>query len=339
MKEQWSLVKIQEISFCKGRGLHNESIAPSQKASPTMTLTVLIAGLPGSMGHEVAGACLRRGYHVAPISLSGTSTHTVQIKPEPNKPTSATNPTQDVTLLPSNTDTTEAQLRTYLDSLTGPLIVVDYTHPSAVNANAELYAKMQLPFVMGTTGGDRDKLMQDTLNAGTYAVIAANMCKQIVALQTVLENMSTQFPGAFSGYTLKVTESHQSTKADTSGTAKEMVKYFNGLTSTNYAIEDVIKLREQTVQESFGVPSEHLNGHAFHTYDLESPTVSFQFQHNVCGRRTYAEGTVDAVGFLLGRMENGGGGGGKGEEATSSSGGGGKRVFDMIDVLKSGGMR
>ena len=46
-----------------------------------MTLTVLIAGLPGSMGHEVAGACLRRGYHVAPISLSGPSTHTVQIKP------------------------------------------------------------------------------------------------------------------------------------------------------------------------------------------------------------------------------------------------------------------
>lgn len=37
----------------------------------------------------------------------------------------------------------------------GQLVVVDYTHPSAVNANAELYAKHQLNFVMGTTGGDR----------------------------------------------------------------------------------------------------------------------------------------------------------------------------------------
>ena len=60
--------------------------------------------------------------------------------------------------------------------------------------------------------------------AGVYAVIAANMCKQIVALQTVLETISSEYPGAFSGYSLKVEESHQSRKADTSGTAKEMIK-------------------------------------------------------------------------------------------------------------------
>ena len=49
-----------------------------------------------------------------------------------------------------------------------------------------------------------------------------------------------------------------------------------------------------------GVPEEHLLGHAFHTYRLTSPgrTASFEFQHNVCGRNIYAEGTVDAVGFL-----------------------------------------
>ena len=33
--------------------------------------------------------------------------------------------------------------------------MVDYTHPSAVNANAVFYARHHLPFVMGTTGGDR----------------------------------------------------------------------------------------------------------------------------------------------------------------------------------------
>ena len=31
---------------------------------------------------------------------------------------------------------------------------------------------------MGTTGGDRHKLMQDTENAGIYAVIAPQMGKQ-----------------------------------------------------------------------------------------------------------------------------------------------------------------
>lgn len=37
----------------------------------------------------------------------------------------------------------------------GPIVAVDYTHPTAVNGNAELYAKHGLNFVMGTTGGDR----------------------------------------------------------------------------------------------------------------------------------------------------------------------------------------
>lgn len=46
---------------------------------------------------------------------------------------------------------------------------------------------------------------------------------QVVAFQAMMEMMAEQFPGAFSGYTLAVTESHQRTKADTSGTAKAVV--------------------------------------------------------------------------------------------------------------------
>ena len=48
------------------------------------------------------------------------------------------------------------------------------------------------------------------------------------------------------------------------------------------------------------VPSDALLGHAFHTYQLVSPdgSVTFEFQHNVVGRTTYAEGTVDACLFL-----------------------------------------
>jgi len=48
------------------------------------------------------------------------------------------------------------------------------------------------------------------------------------------------------------------------------------------------------------VPEDALLGHAFHTYQLVSPdgSVTFEFQHNVVGRTTYAEGTVDACLFL-----------------------------------------
>ena len=46
---------------------------------------------------------------------------------------------------------------------------------------------------------------------------------QVVAFQATLELMAQQFPGAFAGYKLEVTESHQRQKADTSGTAKAVV--------------------------------------------------------------------------------------------------------------------
>ncbi|KMQ49600.1 4-hydroxy-tetrahydrodipicolinate reductase [Chitinispirillum alkaliphilum] len=69
----------------------------------------------------------------------------------------------------------------------GEFVTVDYTHPTAVNTNAEFYIRESLPFVMGTTGGDREKLMQDVKDAGLCAVIAPNMAKQNVALQHSLK--------------------------------------------------------------------------------------------------------------------------------------------------------
>ena len=69
---------------------------------------------------------------------------------------------------------------------------------------------------------DREALLRSAEASGVYAVIAPNMAKQIVALQAALEQMARDFPGSFDGYALSVAESHQSTKADTSGTAKAM---------------------------------------------------------------------------------------------------------------------
>lgn len=42
----------------------------------------------------------------------------------------------------------------------------------------------------------------------------------------MMEYMAQEFPGAFSGYKLEVRESHQRTKADTSGTAKAVINSF-----------------------------------------------------------------------------------------------------------------
>jgi 4-hydroxy-tetrahydrodipicolinate reductase len=219
-----------------------------------------------------------------------------------------------------------AQVLKELQATHSDLIVIDYTLPSAVDENGQFYREHQVPFVMGTTGGDRETLLAETKAARLFAVIAPQMGKQVVAFQAMMEHMATAFPGAFADYTLEVVESHQKTKADTSGTAKAVVASLAQLGTQPFAVEDIQKVRlEDEQMNKMGVPRKHLGGHAFHTYRLRSPdqSVSFEFKHNVCGRTIYADGTVDAALFLHQKILEGG------EPA----------VFNMIDVLKAGSMR
>lgn len=200
------------------------------------------------------------------------------------------------------------------------LVAIDYTHPSAVNANAIFYAKHQIPFVMGTTGGDREALSESILQSSTCAVIAPNMAKQIVGFQAMMAHAAENFPDLFKGYTLRIEESHQSGKADTSGTAKAMVRYFNSL-GIPFNVDAIEMERNPERQENvWGIPAEHISGHAWHTYTLRSEdgSVCFQFTHNINGRDVYARGTLDAVSFLRQKMIMGCKG----------------QVFSMIDVLK-----
>ena len=82
---------------------------------------------------------------------------------------------------------------------------------------------------MGTTGGDRTRLLSTVTESDISAVIAPNMAKQIVGFQAMMEYAASNFPDIFKGYSLHIKESHQKGKADTSGTAVAMVKYFNGM--------------------------------------------------------------------------------------------------------------
>lgn len=209
---------------------------------------------------------------------------------------------------------------TQIKKAEGSFITVDFTHPSAVNSNAEFYCSHNLPFVMGTTGGDREKLEKTVLGASVPAVIAPNMAKQIVGFQAMMEYAAITFPGLFKNYSLQIKESHQRGKADTSGTAKAMIKYFD-LLGVSFSENNIEMERDPGIQKSqWGIPEEYLSGHGWHTYILTSQdkTVCFEFKHNVNGRDVYAHGTLDAVSYLAGKID---------EDA-------GANVYNMIDVLK-----
>ncbi len=202
----------------------------------------------------------------------------------------------------------------------GPFLSVDYTHPSAVNSNAEFYCRHGLFFIMGTTGGDRQALEKTVTASSIAGVIAPNMAKQIVGFQAMMEYAANTFPDLFKGYSLEIKESHQKGKADTSGTAKAMVRYFTSL-GLVFAENDIIKERDPDIQKTvWSIPERYLEGHGWHTYSLDSEdkTVRFEFTHNVNGRDIYAQGTLDALIYLDKKVAEGAKG----------------QVFSMIDVLK-----
>ena len=267
---------------------------------------VLVNGITGAMGYATAAEVVGRdGLRLLPVAFSGRRAGQVVACEG-----------VAVELQPYSVEALAA-----LHAAHPGLVVVDYTHPGAVHSNAALYAAAGVPFVMGTTGGDRARLQAEVSAAGSYAVVAPQMGKQLVALQAAFEHLGERYPGAFAGYTLAVTEAHQAGKADTSGTAKALVASFQRL-GVAFEVPDIVKVRSRDGQLAMGVPEEHLAGHAYHTYRLTSPDrlVSFEVQHNVCGRSIYAQGTVDAVLFIAARAR---------ERSP-------KTLYSMVDVLAAG---
>ena len=274
-------------------------------------IKVMVNGLPGNVSRIVAAQILKdERFELVPYSLTG---------PEIQEPEYSL---EAITVKLIQPDVRMSRIKEVIESHK-QFLSVDYTHPSAVNSNAEFYCGCGLPFVMGTTGGDRKKLEDTVVSSSVAAVVAPNMAKQIVGFQAMMEYAADTFPGLFQGYSLEIRESHQKGKADTSGTAKAMVGYFSKL-GISFSEDQILKIRDPEIQNTqWGIPEEHLAGHGWHNYSLVSQdqTVRFEFTHNVNGRMVYTLGTLDALIFLSAKVK------------TDVKG----KMYNMIDVLKGVG--
>jgi len=271
----------------------------------------MINGLPGNVTRILVQHVLDRAdFELLPYSLTGPEIETPHIEAHGRR---------FELIRPEQRDRAIESLRESHPHF----ISIDFTHPSAVNSNASFYCTHRLPFVMGTTGGDRTELQRTVEQSPICAVIAPNMAKQIVGLQAMMAFGAEAFPGLFRGYTLTMRESHQQGKADTSGTAKAMAGYFRSM-GVDFTDDQIRMERDPAIQRrEWGIPEGFLGGHGWHTYALDSPdgTTHLEIRHNINGRDIYAEGTLAAVRFLAA------------QEAAGCQG----RVFSMIDVLRAGG--
>ena len=110
-----------------------------------------------------------------------------------------------------------------------------------------------------------------------------------------------RFMGAFpmfaaaikTGMKVGIVESHQSGKADTSGTARAIAGML-GIPET-----EIQSVRTPFVQLLKGVPQEHLDGHAYHDFLFMGQGVELRVSTRIHGRGTYAEGALTLAHALV----------------------------------------
>lgn len=273
------------------------SIPHSENELQEPKIPVLMAGLPGKMATLVAEQLVNReGFELLPFSLSSARhdggiiligsekvqlAHAIHQKPAPKDGT----------------------------------IAVDFTTPDSAVSNAQLFADLRIPFVMGTSGGDRRAIEEIVRHSEISAVIAPNMAASVIEIQTMIEALAEKTPNLFNGWRMTIRESHQATKKDVSGTARALQ---GQLETLGVSMEGEIEsIRDPETQRKLGIKS--LDGHAYHWINLQSPdgVASMELRTQIEGRAVYVEGTLMAVRFLRKKMQNGS----RGE------------IFSMSDVL------
>lgn len=281
----------------------------------TKKIKVAMSGLPGKVAYPIAEAVAASSdMELLPYAFTGPGLDIKEVLVGG----------QSVRLIAPDE---KVMLLSYFEFYDNPDVVIDFSAPEAVEKNVEFFAINNFPFVMGTTFGAfthlpgyiRSKVSQSFINA----VVAPNMAKDIVLVQAMFEWAAQNFPNALIDFFGETVESHQKTKADTSGTAKAIIKSLQEL-GVDCSIEEIGKSRTDEAYEAMGIPKEHWGGHGWHKYSLtkNDGNVFLEFIHNINGRQPYVDGTLDAVRFLHGKMNP--------EKKNVGN------VFSMIDILREG---
>lgn len=85
---------------------------------------------------------------------------------------------------------------------------------------------------------------------------------------------------------VSIIESHQATKKDISGTAKQIARILGEPDTI------ITSIRDPQGQLELGIPKKHLTGHAYHRINFKHSGVITNFTILVLGRETYAKGAI-----------------------------------------------
>ena len=126
------------------------------------------------------------------------------------------------------------------------------------------------------------------------------MCPNTNILMLKFMAMLAANGAMFAGCNISLTESHQSQKTSTAGTALSLAK---SLALPEGAVRSV---RDPIEQESaLAIPREHLGRHAYHHIAIKDGCCTLNFETRVYGDTPYADGVAKIVKAIRGRdLEN-----------------------------------
>src|SRR6266571_4646968 len=143
----------------------NEALNPNQKNGIIKSrIPVLVSGLPGRMGQAIVEA-LQEDPSFDPLPIAKASARYSYTSISIGKG-------QQIHLID----------HLPLDLGSG-VIAIDYTTPQSVENNARHYIDLKIPFIMGTTGGDREVIKSMVRSSEISAVIAPIMAVPVIEIQ------------------------------------------------------------------------------------------------------------------------------------------------------------
>lgn len=121
----------------------------------------------------------------------------------------------------------------------------------------------------------------------TFPVI---LCPNTNILMLKFMNMLAHSGRLFEGYRIQLTESHQTQKRSSPGTAVAIAQ------SLRLSDQDVISVRDQEEQlTALRIPPEHLGRHAVHSIAIEDRSCRVLLETRIYGSSPYADGVSKIV--------------------------------------------
>lgn len=235
-------------------------------------MRILVSGLNGFMGHEVA-ALAQAGYRGAEL-VSGVDCKTVENPPVPCAPTFAE--------ADANVD-----------------CIIDFSHHDSTNDLLDFAVKNHLPLVLATTGQtEEERAAIQTASQKIPLFFASNYSLGIAILVELAKKTAAAMPEA----EIEIIEKHHNRKVDApSGTALTLAKAVQEV-RPNATIHNGRSGHGKRTPEEIGIHAIRMgNIVGEHEVMVGTPNQTITLKHEAHSRALFAEGALAAAEFLMGK--------------------------------------